>query len=122
MKSKYTGLKRILMAFKYSYDGIKTTLLGEVAFRQDVLLCLVGGCVLPFLAIGFYTKMALGFSLVFIILAEMVNTAIERVVDRIGPEYHKLSKQAKDIGSAIVGITIFSVVIFWAMVLWHCFS
>ena len=119
MKSKYTGFKRILMAFKYSFDGIRSCFNTEAAFRQDLLLCIIGWCVLPFLEIGFYTKVAMGLSLVFVILAELINTAIERVVDRIGPEYNKLSKNAKDIGSAIVGITIFTVVVFWALMILH---
>ena len=117
MKSKYTGLKRIFMASKYSIDGFKTCFATESAFRQDILLCVIGWCLLPFLNIGFYSKLVLGFSLIFIILAELVNTAIERIVDRIGPGYNKLSKQAKDIGSAIVCTTLCSVGILWAIIL-----
>jgi len=121
MKSQYTGIKRIFMACKYSLDGLKTCFLSEAAFRQDLLICIVGWCVLPLLNLGFYSKMAMGLSLVFIILAELVNTAIERVVDRIGPEYNKLSKQAKDIGSAIVCITLVSVGVFWGLMVLHSF-
>ena len=119
MKSKYTGLKRIFMALKYSYDGFATATRTEVAFRQDLLICIIGWCVLPFLDLGFYAKIAMGFSLVLIILAELINTAIERIVDRIGPEYNKLSKQAKDIGSAIVCTTLVSVMIFWGLMILH---
>jgi len=119
MKSKYTGLKRIFMALKYSMDGIASTFRSEAAFRQDLLLCVIGWCLLPILNLGFYSKLTLGLSLVFIILAELVNTAIERIVDRIGPEYNKLSKQAKDIGSAIVCVTLISVGVLWATVILH---
>lgn len=121
MKSQYTGIKRIFMACKYSGDGIASVFKTESAFRQDILLCVAGWCILPLLNLGFYSKVAMGFSLVFIILAELVNTAIERVIDRIGPEYHELSKQAKDIGSAIVGITIVSVGVLWAIILGNAY-
>ena len=119
MKSKYTGIKRILMAFKYSLDGIKTAFNSESAFRQDLLLCMIGWVVLAFVKIGFYAKLTLGVSLVFIIFAELINTAIERIIDRVGPEYHKLSKQAKDIGSAIVCLSIITVGVLWFLVLRH---
>ena len=117
MKSKYTGLKRIFMALKYSVDGVVSAFRSESAFRQDLLLCIVGWCLLPLLNMGFYSKLTLGLSLVFIILAELVNTAIERIVDRIGAEYHELSKQAKDIGSAIVCITLVSVGVLWVLMI-----
>lgn len=119
MKSKYTGLKRIFMALKYSIDGIASVFKTEAAFRQDLLLCIVGWCILPLLNMGFYSKLTLGISLVFILLAELVNTAIERIVDRIGPEYNKLSKQAKDIGSAIVCITLGTVGFLWVLMIIH---
>ena len=54
MKSKYTGLKRIFMALKYSIDGIASVFKTEAAFRQDLLLCIVGWCILPLLNMGFY--------------------------------------------------------------------
>lgn len=117
MKSQYTGIKRIIYAFKYSFDGLLSVFKTEAAFRQDTMLCIAGWCILPLLNLAFYSKLILGFSLVFIILAELINTAIERVIDRIGPEYHILSKQAKDIGSAIVFITITSVVTLWCTLL-----
>ena len=119
MKSKYTGMKRIFMALKYSVDGIVSTFRSEAAFRQDLLLCVTGWCLLPILNLGFYSKLTLGLSLVFIILAELVNTAIERIVDRLGAEYHELSKHAKDIGSAIVCVTLISVGVLWAAVILH---
>ena len=107
------------MAFKYSCSGIRAAFESESAFRQDLLICVVGWGILVFLNLGFYAKLALGISLVFLILAELINTAIERVVDRIGPEYNKLSKQAKDIGSAIVCVTLCAVCVLWASVIFY---
>ncbi|MDR1071357.1 MAG: diacylglycerol kinase [Rickettsiales bacterium] len=117
MKSGHTGIKRIVAAFGYSFDGIRSVWNSESAFRQDIVLVAAGFIALYFLPVSYSDKILLGFSLPFILLAELVNTAIETIVDRIGAEYHDLSKKAKDIGSAIVFITIFAVAILWIAVL-----
>lgn len=89
----------------------------EVAFRQDLLIVVIGYIILPFLHVGLLAKCLLGFSLVTILIAELINTAIENVVDRIGHEYHELSKNAKDIGSAIVMVTLTAVFCLWGCVI-----
>ena len=102
MKSEYTGLKRILKAFVYSRDGFVSTFKTEAAFRQDVAFCLIAGIVLFFLPLSAIQTAFLIFALFLILFMELINTAIEAVVDRIGAEYHELSKKAKDIGSLLV--------------------
>ncbi len=102
MKSKYTGLKRILKAFTYSFDGFKSVFINEAAFRQDLLFCLIFGVVFCFLPLESTARAFLFFALFLILFAELVNTAVETIIDRIGAEYHPLSKQAKDIGSLLV--------------------
>ena len=119
MKSPYKGLSRILHAFKYSWDGLVATFKSESAFRQDLLLCSVAFILQFFLDVPFISRVLMIFSLVFIIIAELINTAIETIIDRISPDKNKLSKQAKDIGSAIVMITIISVIILWIILIYH---
>lgn len=113
MKSKYTGIKRIIHAFGYSFDGLASVFKSEAAFRQDLIICIIGIVLQFFINVPKISRILMLFSLVFIIIAELINTAIETVVDRIGPEKNILSKRAKDIGSAIVFITITSVALLW---------
>ena len=102
MKSEYTGLKRILKAFSYSWNGFVAAFKSEASFRQDVAFCAIAGIVLCLLPLSGVQLAFLIFSLFLILLMELINTAIESVVDRIGEEYHLLSKKAKDIGSLLV--------------------
>lgn len=102
MKSSKTGFPRIIAAFGHSFSGLKSVFATEQAFRQDTLIFLIGGASLFFMPISYSEKLILGWSLFFILFAELANTAIETIVDRIGAEYNALSKRAKDIGSAMV--------------------
>lgn len=106
-------------AFKHSWDGVRSVARDEAAFRQELALCAIGVIVLALVDVSVLVRVVLGASLVFILVAELINTAIENIVDRIGPEYHELSKKAKDIGSAIVCLTITTVICMWFFVL--CF-
>jgi diacylglycerol kinase (ATP) len=117
MKSEYSGIARIWAAFKNSMRGLKVVFKNEQAFRHDVLLCAIGAFVMFSMPFGFYERIILGFSLVFILFAELVNSAIESTVDRIGSEYHILSKNAKDIGSAIVFVSLVWAAVCWGVVL-----
>ena len=118
MKSPHTGVKRILKAFTYSYDGLKATFQSEAAFRQDVLFCAVAGFFLCFLTVSKVECVLMIGALVFILFAELVNTALEAVVDRIGSAYNPLSKKAKDIGSALVLIAFIHFTLVWGIILW----
>ena len=113
MKSPYTGISRIIHAFQYSFDGLVAVFKSESAFRQDILLCLIAIILQFFIDVPALHRLLMILSLVFIIIAELINTAIETIIDRISPEQNKLSKKAKDIGSAIVMLTIVSVIILW---------
>ena len=116
MKSNDTGIKRILKAFRYSYDGFTATFKSEAAFRQDILFCLVMGLSLFWLPVRGVALAFLIFSLFLILLMELVNTGIEAVVDRIGAEYHPLSKKAKDIGSLLVLLSFIHWGITWGII------
>lgn len=113
MKSTHTGIRRILYAFKYSFAGLAAAFRSETAFRQDIILCILAATLSFFIDIPTTSHIIMLFSLCFIIIAELVNTAIETVIDRISPNKNPLSKKAKDIGSAIVMITIASVALLW---------
>lgn len=118
MKSPHTGIKRILKAFTYSYDGLKAAFQSEAAFRQDVLFCILAGILLCFLSVSPVERVLMIGALVFILFAELVNTALEAVVDRIGSAYNPLSKKAKDIGSALVLLAFIHFTLVWGIILW----
>lgn len=113
MKAQDTGLKRILKAFTYSFDGLRAVWKSEAAFRQEIFLCALLSLVALFLPFGILQKYFLLFSLFLILFAELVNSAIEAVVDRISDDFHILSKKAKDIGSLIVLMAFVHAVIAW---------
>jgi len=117
MKSEYTGLWRIVKAFGYSWDGFVGAFRSEAAFRQDILFCLFFGAGLFFLPVRGAELAILIFSLIFILFAELVNTAIEVIVDRIGTGYNSLSKKAKDIGSLLVLISFVHWALAWGVIL-----
>lgn len=117
MKSPYKGIQRILKAFCYSFDGFVAVFRSEVAFRQDLLFCAVSGVALFFLPVRGVALAILSFSLIFILFAELVNTAIETLVDRISPDWHELSKKAKDIGSLLVMLAFINMFVLWTLIL-----
>ena len=100
-----TGLARIVHATGYSIEGLKIGL-REPAFRQEALLA----CVMIPAAIWLgKTWLASAFLIavvVLVMIVELLNTGIERSIDRIGPEWHELSKTAKDLGSAAVFLSL----------------
>ena len=101
-KTGATGLTRIINAAGYSWLGIKAAFLNEAAFRQELALCLVLVPAALYFGPSYADKAILIASLVFILLIEILNSAIEAVVDRFGDEIHPLSGRAKDMGSAAV--------------------
>lgn len=117
MKSSVSGIRRIIKACIYSYQGFCAAFKSEVAFRQDLLFCLVAGSFLIFLPISGIEKAVMSLTLALILLMELVNTAIETVVDRVSPDYHELSKKAKDIGSLLVFLSFVATGIVWMIIL-----
>lgn len=115
-KSK-SGLKRILSAFFYSLDGLKSAWRHEHAFRQELALFAVGTIVALALRISAFEKLMLIGVLVLILIVELINSALEAVVDRVSLERHPLSKNAKDFGSAAVLLACLLAAAAWAVVL-----
>lgn len=110
---KKKGLARILAAFHYSLDGLRATLSSEAAFRQEGCLVAVCSVVLIFLPLSHEWKGLLFVATAVVLVVELMNSAIESVVDLASPDYHLLAKRAKDIGSAAVLISITIMVILW---------
>ena len=102
MTEQKGAIKHIINACFYSFNGIKATYNSEIAFRQDVVICCALFLIALFLPVTFTLKILMVISLFIILIAELINTAIETIVDRISSDIHPLSKKAKDIGSAIV--------------------
>src|SRR5471030_1935249 len=115
-KSK-SGMRRIFSAFTYSLDGFRSAWKYEHAFRQELILFVVGTVVALLLHISAFEKlMLIG---VLVLIVELINSAIEAVVDRISLERHPLSKNAKDFGSAAVLLAFLLAIAAWAVVLFN---
>ena len=120
MKSPYknkTGLTRILSAFKNSTDGLKNTFKNEEAFRQELILTIILTPLAIYIGENHIERIFLITSLILLLLVELINTAIEVVVDRVSHEKNDLSKLAKDIGSAAVLIAFINCFIVWFFIL-----
>lgn len=115
-KSK-SGLKRIFSAFFYSLDGLKCAWRQEHAFRQELFLLAAGSAGAMILPLSSLERLALIAPLVLVLMVELVNSAIESVVDRVSLERHPLSKNAKDLGSAAVLLAMALALITWGVVL-----
>ena len=112
------GLNRILHAAGYSVQGLKAAW-HETAFRQEFLLTLVLFPVGLWLAQTWEQASLLLGSLVLVLVVELLNTGIESAIDRIGPEWHDLSKRAKDMGSAAVLLSLLLCVGIWSAAIWN---
>ncbi|UXI03691.1 diacylglycerol kinase [Photobacterium sp. TY1-4] len=115
---KRTGIRRVLYTFVHSYNGFKWLCTHETAFQQELLLFLPLTVFAFWLDLPALHTLLLLLSMLFVLFAEMVNTAIEAVVDRISLEYHPLSGIAKNIGSALVMFSFIGLCLVWGVVLW----
>jgi diacylglycerol kinase (ATP) len=101
-KTGATGITRIINAAGYSWSGLKAAYTNEAAFRQELWLTIALAPIAIYFGPSYADKAILVASLVFILLIEILNSALEAVVDRFGDEIHPLSGRAKDMGSAAV--------------------
>lgn len=113
-----TGIRRIVNALGYSVAGIKASYAHEAAFRQESWLALALTLISLFLPVSRLEHAALIGSVLLVLAVELLNSAIEAVVDRVSLERHELSKRAKDAGSAAVLMTLLNVAVVWGFVLW----
>ncbi|MCE0558892.1 diacylglycerol kinase [Motilimonas sp. E26] len=117
LKPKKVGIERIIDATGYSIKGLKAAWLNEAAFRQEVVLLVIFSVVATLLPVSSLARILLISSLLLIVIVELMNSAVEAVVDRIGDEWHELSGRAKDIASAAVFIALVLALFVWASVL-----
>lgn len=117
-----TGIARIIDATGYSARGMRAAWTNEAAFRQEVCLLAVLTPLAVWLARTPLEFAILVGSCLIVVIVELLNSGIEAVVDRIGPELHPLSGQAKDMGSAAVFFSLCLVVLCWASIAWQRFG
>ena len=117
VKKSGGGLGRLVRAFCWSISGLKITFIKEAAFRQELLACII------LAPLGFYLgktgverALLLG-SLMLVLIVELLNSAVEAAVDRVGTEEHDLAGRAKDMGSAAVFLSLLNVVVVWLLVI-----
>lgn len=111
--NKPTGLQRIINATKYSLKGFKSAIKYEVAFRQELIILILAYITVMLINFSIYERILLLGSIGVVMIVELLNSAIECVVDRIGSERHELSGRAKDYGSAAVFLSLLLTVILW---------
>ncbi|EPB5658045.1 diacylglycerol kinase [Escherichia coli] len=117
MANTTTGVTRIIKAAGYSWKGLCAAWRYEAVFRQECILVLSALIISFWLDVDSVTRVLLIGSAMMVIIVEIINSAIEAVVDRIGSEHHELSGRAKDMGSAAVLITILVAIIIWGVLL-----
>ena len=116
---KRTGCTRLYYALLYSLSGLNLAWRAAPAFRLEVCISAV------LIPLAFYVGQdwmqvsLLLACVVLVLVAELLNTGIESAIDRIGPEWHVLSKQAKDVGSAAVFLSMLLCAGVWGAALWH---
>lgn len=112
-----TGLRRVWNAFNYSLAGLRAAYLCEDAFRQEVWLALVLIPLAFWLPVDWQGRALMLASVLLVLVIELLNSAVEAVVDRVSLENHRLAKRAKDIGSAAVLVSLLIVLAVWGCVL-----
>ncbi len=115
---KNTGFTRIVKAGFYSYKGFTHAFKFEAAFRQEIYAAVVMVPLAVWLANTAVERVLLVGAVLWVLVIELLNSGIEAVVDRIGPEYHELAGRAKDMGSAAVLMSIVLCIWVWASLLW----
>ena len=116
-----SGLLRVAGAMRYSLAGLASAWKHEHAFRQELCVIVPAVVVALLLPVTVLEKLLLGSTMVLVLVVELLNSAIEAVVDRVSLERHPLSKNAKDFGSAAVMLSVLLAVVAWAVVLWGVF-
>jgi diacylglycerol kinase (ATP) len=112
-----TGLRRLFNATRYSLAGLAAAIRHEDAFRMELILCAILVPIAVWLGDSGVQRAVLIGSLAIVLIAELLNSAIEATVDRISLDDHRLAKRAKDIGSAAVMLSLASAALIWLLVL-----
>jgi diacylglycerol kinase (ATP) len=119
---KNSGVTRVLKAFSYSLQGLASSMKHEAAFRQEVFLAVVLIPASFLLQVPLVQQLILVASVIMVLIVELLNSAVEAVVDDISLRNRPLAKRAKDMGSAAVLLSLLNCFICWASVIalnWH---
>lgn len=117
-----TGFRRVVNATFFSFAGLRAAWRDEAAFRQELMLCVVLVPTAVWLGQTAVERALLIGSCLLVLIVELLNSGIEAVVDRVGAEHHRLSGQAKDLGSAAVFLSLLLVLVTWGLIAWARFG
>lgn len=117
-----TGIRRIVNATSFSLAGLRAAWQQEAAFRQEVMLAVVLIPTGVWLGRTAVERALLIGSCLLVLVVELLNSGIEAIVDRVGLEPHRLSGQAKDLGSAAVFVSLALVLVVWGLIAWSRFG
>jgi diacylglycerol kinase (ATP) len=110
---KNTGWKRIVKAGGYSIQGLQAAFAHEAAFRQELLIAVVLIPLAVFLELESIERVVLIACTVLVLVVELLNSAVEAVVDRVGTDFNELAGRAKDLGSAAVLLSLLLACYVW---------
>jgi diacylglycerol kinase (ATP) len=116
------GPRQIARAMIWSFKGLRAAWTHEASFRLEAYLFVLFFPAGLWLGNGALEKAVLCGSLLLVLSAELLNSAVEAVVDKVSPEFHELAGRAKDMGSAAVFLLMVNVVLCWGLVLWQRFT
>ena len=116
IEKKDTLIRHIMNAFVYTFAGLKAAWKNELAFRTEVIIILILTPVGIWLGRSTVEWALLIASCLLILITELLNSALEAVVDRIGPQRHELSKRAKDMASAAAFISMVAAAVVWGII------
>ena len=108
-------------AVRYSLDGMRAAFITETAFRQEILITFISIPLALIIPISFLFKAFLIVSTIFVLITELLNSAIESIVTILSKGYHPLAKRAKDMGSAAVMLSIINLSVVWLFALLQVF-
>ncbi|ARF48440.1 MULTISPECIES: diacylglycerol kinase [Pantoea] len=118
MTNNVTGITRIVKAAGYSWQGLRAAWQHEAAFRQEAVISLAAIILACWLDVDTISRILMIGAVMLVMIVEVLNSAIEAVVDRTGQERHPLAGRAKDMGSAAVLLAIVLALFVWGTLLW----
>lgn len=116
-----SGIRRLINATRYSWQGYKAAWKTEEAFRQEAILAMIMIPVAIFLPVELLEKLLMISTVALVVIVEIINSAIEATIDRFGNEIHPLSGKAKDLGSGAVLVALLLCAGVWLSILIHRF-
>ncbi len=111
------GLRRLFNAFFYSLSGLRLAFDHESAFRQEIVLAVILAPIACLVPVTPAERVLLIGSMVLLLIVELLNSSVEAAIDRIGLDTHRLSKRAKDLGSAAVFLALLLLTLTWVLIL-----